>query len=52
MSSCATAFALALLGILRWKVGKQSILRSVGETLFLGGTAAIVAYIVGTLFKI
>jgi VIT1/CCC1 family predicted Fe2+/Mn2+ transporter len=52
MSSCATAAALGLLGSLRWKVGKQGFLRSVGETLFLGGTAAIVAYFVGTMFKI
>ena len=52
MSSCTTAAALALLGILRWKVGKQGFFRSVGETLFLGGTAAIVAYFVGTLFKV
>jgi len=52
MSSCTTAAALALLGTLRWKVGKQGFFRSVGETLFLGGTAAIVAYFVGTLFKV
>jgi len=51
MSSCATAAALTLLGSFRWKVGKQSFIRSVGETLFLGGTAATVAYFVGTLFK-
>ncbi len=52
MSSCTTALALATLGIFRWKVGKQGFLRSVGETLFLGGTAATVAYFVGTMFKI
>lgn len=52
MSSCATAGALALLGMIRWKVGKQGFLRSIGETLFLGGAAAMVAYFVGTLFKV
>jgi VIT1/CCC1 family predicted Fe2+/Mn2+ transporter len=52
MSICATAGALILLGILRWKVGKQSFIRSVGEMLLLGGAAATVAYLVGTLFKI
>lgn len=52
MSSCATVGALTLLGIIRWKVGKQGFLRSVGETLFLGGAAATVAYFVGTLFKL
>ena len=51
MSTCTTASALALLGILRWKVGKQGFFRSVGETLFLGGAAATVAYFVGTMFK-
>lgn len=52
MSSCTTAGALILLGILRWRVGKQSFIRSVGEILLLGGVAATVAYFVGTLFKI
>ncbi len=51
MSTITTATALILLGILRWKVGKQGFVRSVGETLLLGGTAAAVAYLVGTLFK-
>lgn len=52
MSTVTTAAALTLLGILRWKVGKQSFFRSVGETLLLGGAAAVVAYFVGTMFKI
>lgn len=52
VSSLATAGAMILLGILRWRVTTQSFVRSVGETLVLGGTAAIVAYFVGTLFKI
>ncbi len=52
MSTCTTATALGTLGIFRWKVGKQGFLRSVGETLLLGGTAATVAYFVGTMFKI
>jgi VIT1/CCC1 family predicted Fe2+/Mn2+ transporter len=52
MSACTTGAALALLGVLRWKVGKQGFIRSVGETLFLGGAAATVAYFVGTMFKI
>ena len=51
-SICATATALFLLGILRWKVGQQSFLRSVGEILFLGGVAAITAFLVGTQFKV
>ena len=47
-----TALALFLLGVLRWKISKQSFLRSVGEMLLLGGAAATVAYVVGTMFKI
>jgi len=52
MSICTTFVALSTLGILRWKVGKQGFLRSVGETLLLGGAAAAVAYFVGTMFKV
>jgi VIT1/CCC1 family predicted Fe2+/Mn2+ transporter len=52
MSIITTAMALILLGIVRWRVGKQSFIRSVGEMLLLGGAAATVAYFVGTLFKI
>ena len=52
MSSLTTAGALGLLGVLRWKVTGQNFFRSVLETLLLGGTAALVAYFVGTLFKI
>lgn len=51
-SVIATSFALLLLGILRWRVTKKSIVESVGETLLLGGSAAVVAFLVGTLFKI
>jgi len=52
LSICSTATALILLGTIRWKLGKQDFIRSVGETLLLGGTAALVAYFVGTLFKL
>lgn len=47
-----TAIALFLLGVMRWRISKQSFIRSVGEMLLLGGAAAIVAYVVGTLFKV
>ncbi len=43
--------ALVLLGILRWKVTTQSLIRAVGEIVLLGGAAAVIAYFVGTLFK-
>lgn len=51
-SIIATTFALLLLGVLRWQVTKKSIVQSVGETLLLGGSAAIVAFLVGTLFQV
>lgn len=50
-SIAATAGALALLGLLRWRVTRQHWARSLLETLILGGTAASVAYFVGTLFR-
>lgn len=46
-----TAMALVLLGVLRWKVTTQNLWRAVGEIVFLGGIAAVIAYFVGTLFK-
>lgn len=51
-SCIATVGALLLVGLLRWKVTHQHPVRSIGETLLLGGTAAVVAYLVGTLFQL
>lgn len=51
-SILATAVALFLLGLIRWRVGQQGAIRSVGEVLLLGGVAASIAYFVGTFFKI
>lgn len=51
-SIIASLIAMSLLGTMRWKVTKQHALRSIGETLFLGGIAASVAYFVGTFFRI
>lgn len=51
-SCLATAIALSILGFLRWKVTQQSFVRSMTETILLGGTSALVAYIVGTFFKL
>lgn len=48
----ATFIALLLLGLLRWKVTKDSLIRSVGEILVIGGISASIAYLVGTLFAI
>jgi len=52
LSILATASAMISIGLLRWKVTKRLLIRSVGETLLLGGTAAAIAYFVGTLFHI
>lgn len=51
-SVAATLTSLLILGFLRWKVTGHKWVRTIGETLLLGGTAATVAYIVGTLFRI
>lgn len=48
----ATILALILLGLLRWRVTRDSLWRSVGEILLIGGTSAFIAYIVGTLFRL
>lgn len=51
-SVIATASALVLLGLLRWRVTGEGIVRSVFEIVFVGGIAALAAYFVGTLFRI
>lgn len=52
ISILATATALLLLGIIRWGVGRQGALRSIGEVLLLGGAAAVTAYFVGLFFRV
>jgi vacuolar iron transporter family protein len=52
LSVIATIIALLILGFLRWRVTKIHIVRSMGETLLLGGAAATVAYLVGTAFRV
>ncbi|MBL6722699.1 MAG: VIT1/CCC1 transporter family protein [Candidatus Margulisbacteria bacterium] len=51
-SSLFTVGALALLGSFRAFATKDSYIISIIETLVIGGTAAILAYIVGLLFKV
>lgn len=48
----ATFVALLLLGLLRWKVTNQGVIRSVGEVILLGGVSAGIAYAVGMFFKV
>jgi len=47
----ATATALVLLGLLRWQVTRERLARSVGETVLIGGTCAVVAFAVGLAFR-
>ena len=51
MSVAATIAALTSLGILRWKVTNESMLRCVGETVLVGGICALVAFGVGMIFR-
>lgn len=46
---CLLFLALVLLGVLRWKVSKESMWRSIGEVVLVGGTSAVVAFGVGML---
>lgn len=50
-SSLFTAGALGLLGAFRAFTTKDSYIISIIETLIIGGTAAVLAYVVGVLFK-
>ncbi len=51
-ASCIATFsALVLLGLVKWKVINQKLVRSVTESVLIGGTSAVVAYIVGIFFR-
>lgn len=49
-SSIGTFIALVLLGILKWRVIGERLTASLTEVILVGGTAAILAYFVGTFF--
>ncbi len=51
LSVAATFWALVALGLLRWKVTNETMLRCVGETVLVGGICAIVAFGVGLAFR-
>jgi len=50
-SVAATFGALALLGVLRWAMTRESLIRCIVETLLVGGICAIIAYAVGLAFR-
>lgn len=47
LSVLGTASALFALGVLRWAATREAMLRCVAETMAVGGTCALVAYLVG-----
>jgi len=52
LSSIGTALALITLGVLKWRVIGAKFLASLFEVLAVGGTAAVLAYFVGTFFAL
>lgn len=51
ISSILTGITFALIGVLKAVVTQTHILRSIMETLFLGGAAAVLAYYVGAVLE-
>ena len=51
VSSVLTLSAFLFIGFLRSHVTSTSVLKSIAETLFLGGIAAFLAYFVGTALE-
>ena len=52
ISSVGTTLALLLLGLLKWRVTRAPFWASVGEVMLVGGVAATVAFVVGSMFSI
>jgi len=46
-SVLATAGALVMIGLLRWRVTAETVTRCVAETVAVGGLCAVIAYLVG-----
>lgn len=51
VSTVGTAFALVLLGLMKWKIVGTGFSRSLGEVVLVGATASIIAFVVGTFFR-
>ncbi len=49
-SSIGTFLALVVLGLLKWRVIGEKLKASLFEVVLIGGTAAVLAYFVGTFF--
>jgi VIT1/CCC1 family predicted Fe2+/Mn2+ transporter len=50
LSVITVVMALSLLGVLKWKVVGGRAYRSIFEIVTIGGTAAVVAFVIGMLF--
>jgi VIT1/CCC1 family predicted Fe2+/Mn2+ transporter len=51
-SSIGTLGALIALGLLKWRVIGSKLIPSLTEVVLVGGTAAVLAYFVGTFFSL
>jgi len=47
----ASLFALGLLGLLRWKVTREGLVRSIAETVLVGVVCGAIAFAVGLAFR-
>ncbi len=52
ISSAGTLLALIALGLLKWRVIGTKFIPSLTEVVLVGGTAAVLAYFVGTFFSL
>lgn len=52
ISTLGTLFALILLGLMKWKIVGTGLLRSLGEVVLVGATASVIAFLVGTFFRV
>lgn len=52
LSILGTFSALVILGLLKWRVIGNSLLKSLFEVVVVGGVAALIAFFVGTLFSL
>lgn len=51
-SAIGSLAALVVLGLMKWRVADGNLIKSLYEVVAVGGTAAVLAYFVGTLFAI
>jgi len=51
ISAIATAATFAIIGLFKGRVSEQPVLRSVMETLLIGGSAAVLAFLAGTVLQ-